>query len=162
MPEPRRYGPVQRRIWERAMEEGITSSSFAAYLDGEDIQIAPSLVRQWMAGDTHMPVDVLVHLAHHADDAADLLRPLLDAVGLRAVPVEPRAATGRDVVAEVADVARVAGQAVAEVATDLRDGRLGDVTGALRRLDEIRRELDEAEATVRGYRPALRAAGASR
>lgn len=141
-----KYGQWEKKAWAEAMDAGVTSESFAIYLDEQGIQAGPSQVRRWMCAADHTPLNVGLHLARHAEQVSDVI---LDALGKRHAPL-PEADHGRGVLLEMADVGRLASALVADAAEALADGRMCDleIARGRRRIAEIRAQLDEAEGTL--------------
>lgn len=156
MPRVNSYGPWAQRILEELRHRGLLKvEAFRAFLSARGFEVDRTLVQQWCSGATHLPVDVLPHLADHTGRPDLVYAPLVEHADHRLVPVVDTAPTGEAITDEALDL----GGAVGRVQDAVRRARAIEsaggpsVTGeeAARVLDAIeaaQRELDELRAGV--------------
>lgn len=88
MPRLLSYGPWADQILADLRRRGLLKvEAFRAFLASRDLAVDRTLIQQWCSGATHLPVDVLPHLADHTGRPDLVLGPLAAQVDHQLVPV---------------------------------------------------------------------------
>ena len=152
------WKPLQRAVMSRASEQGITQDCAASHLGCSSARVS-----WWSAADARaMGLEDLLGLLELADRPAEVLRPLLDQLGLIAVE---RPATEGELVGRLEGGAlRLTvglGELAREVSASSADGEI-DAAERARLLDHLAGLRREADALTAALSVGPRAVGGGR
>lgn len=93
----RPYGPWSKAMLQSLREAGLLKAeAFTVWLRDQDIPIDRTLISHWSAGRSHLPADVLPHLAQFTGRAERVFGPYLRHLGFEPVAVPEGAPEGKE------------------------------------------------------------------
>jgi len=98
----RPYGPWSQAMLASLRQRGLLKlEAFACWLGERDIRIDRTLVSHWTAGRSHLPADILPHLAEFTERGERVFGPYVRDLGYELIPVPKGAPEGGRELAEL-------------------------------------------------------------